>query len=270
MRTKSLFHLSSPPDALIYNPVDVPDPIPGMGRDPHMVVFAGTLTEKKGVLSLVKCWPGVKQAYPEATLHIWGKDGKAEGGGSMRHHLRALLPAAATDSVHFHEHVPLERLLDVFQSAGMAVLPSYAEGFALMPLHAMAAGCPTIYTTRGSGPELIDHRNNGLLVDPDRPAEIAAAILALLRDRDLATRLGEQGRRHVMERFSWPVLRAQNEAFYLRCLEEFRKNGHKSIKRTREASSVAFGHLLDHEREQIPDSMRHARGADSGTVAKPA
>ena len=271
MRTTSLFHLSSTPDALIYNSVDVPDPIPGIERDPHMVVFAGTLTEKKGVLSLVKCWPKVKEAYPEATLHICGKDGKAEGGGSMQHHLRALLPAAATDSVHFHGHVPFERLLDVFQTAGMAVLPSYAEGFALTPLQTMAAGCPTIYTTRGSGPELIDHGNNGLLVDPGRPEEIAGAILALLRDRDLATRLGEKGRRHVTERFSWQVLRAQNEAFYLRCMEQFRKNGYKSIKaRTRDASSVAFGHLLDQEKEQVPDSMRQVHSADSGTVTKPA
>jgi glycosyltransferase involved in cell wall biosynthesis len=91
----------------------------------------------------------------------------------------------------------------------------------------MAAGCPTIYTTRGSGPELIDNGSTGMLVDPDRPDEIARALLALLQDPDLAARLGEKGRRHVEESFSLPVLLARNEDFYGRCLKEFGLHRHK-------------------------------------------
>ena len=145
----------------------------------------------------------------------------------MRDFLASLLPPAIAGSVHFHGHVKLEVLLDAFQSAGMTVLPSYAEGFALTPLHAMAAGCPTIYTTRGSGPELIDNGSTGMLIDPDRPDEIARALLALLQDPDLAARIGEKGRRHVEESFSLPVLLARNEDFYSRCLKEFGLHRHK-------------------------------------------
>ena len=145
----------------------------------------------------------------------------------MRGFLASLLPAAIAGSVHFHGHVRLEELLDAFQTAGMAILPSYAEGFALTPLHAMAAGCTTIYTTRGSGPELIDDGITGILVDPDRPDEIARAILSLLQDPDLAARIGERGRHHVEESFSLPVLLARNEDFYSRCLKEFGLRRHQ-------------------------------------------
>jgi glycosyltransferase involved in cell wall biosynthesis len=179
------------------------------------------------VVSLVRAWPEVIGGWPGASLHIWGKDGQAAGGGSMRDFLASLLPAALGGSVQFHGHVPLGELLTAFQTAGMAVLPSYAEGFALTPLHAMAAGCPTIYTSRGSGPELIEDGATGLLVDPDSPGEIARGILRLLRDTDLARRLGESGRRQVEERFSWPVLLAQNEGFYNRCLQEFGARRHQ-------------------------------------------
>jgi glycosyltransferase involved in cell wall biosynthesis len=216
-----VFGIRQEPDAVIYNPVDLPDHLTGTGRDPNSVFFAGTLAEKKGVVSLVRAWPEVIKGFPGAVLHIWGKDGQAARGGSMREFLASILPPAIAGSVHFHGHVKLEELLDAFQTAGMAILPSYAEGFALTPLHAMAAGCPTIYTKRGSGPELIENGITGLLVDPDRPDEITRAILSLLQDPDLAARLGEKGRRHVEESFSLPVLIAKNEDFYSRCLKEF-------------------------------------------------
>ena len=63
--------------------------------------------------------------------------------------------------------MPLGALVEEFQRARVIVLPSYAEGFSLTPLHAMAAGCPTVYTSRGSGPEVIEDGRDGLLIDPD-------------------------------------------------------------------------------------------------------
>ncbi len=66
------------------------------------------------------------------------------------------------------------------------MFPSYAEAFALAPLEAMAAGCPTVYSQRGSGPELIENNRDGLLVEPDQPGEIAETIIRVLEDNNLA------------------------------------------------------------------------------------
>ncbi len=85
----------------------------------------------------------------------------------------------------------------------MAVFPSYAEAFAIAPLEAMAWGCPTIYSQRGSGPELIRHGDDGWLVDPDQTSDLSQAISRLLKDDVLANRLGTQGRRRIEERFTW-------------------------------------------------------------------
>ena len=220
-KTRELFHLAADVDAVIYNPVEIPGPRPD-AREPRYVMFAGTLTKKKGIVSLVRAWPRVSEESPGAELHIWGKDGQTDEGGSMEQYLRSLIPGGLERSVFFHGHVPLEKLCEVFRTASMAVLPSYAEGFALTPLHAMAAGCPTIYTSRGSGPDLIEHGRTGLLIDPDRPESIAGAIVTLLRDAPLARRLGFEGRSHVERNFSRNVILAQNEAFYRRCADDFR------------------------------------------------
>jgi glycosyltransferase involved in cell wall biosynthesis len=107
--------------------------------------------------------------------------------------------------------------------ATVAVFPSYAEAFAFAPLESMAQGCPTVYSTRGSGTELIRDGQDGILVDPDRPAEIAAAILRLLRDPALARRMGAAGRARVAQEFSLDVLLDRNVTFYRACIDGFRE-----------------------------------------------
>ena len=101
------------------------------------------------------------------------------------------------------------------------MFPSYAEAFAIAPLEAMSAGCPTIYSQRGSGPELIEPGKHGLLIDPTRPTEIAESIIRLLQDDVLSETLGRKGLKRVRDRFSIDRAVELNERFYERCIDEF-------------------------------------------------
>jgi len=232
-RTRGLFGLPRGPGALLYNPVEQCF----QGR-PHAgsrdVVFAGALTPKKGIISLVQAWSRVVEACSAARLHIFGRDVAAPGGGStlaapgggsMLPYLRGQLDDETAKTVLFHGHVAREELLRAYQGARLGVFPSYAEAFALAPLEAMACGCPVIYTRRGPGPELIRDDRDGLLVDPDRPEEIGAAIVRLLADDLAATRLGEAGQARARDHFSLQVLLPQNEAFYASCLDRWKGYG---------------------------------------------
>ena len=78
----------------------------------------------------------------------------------------------------------------------------------------MACACPTIFSQRGSGPELLTHGREGLLVDPDKPEEIGASILRVLQNPAFARQLGEAGRTRIHEAFSIDRLVAQNVSFY--------------------------------------------------------
>jgi glycogen synthase len=207
VRTQRIFGPRRRPVSILFNPVEIPPPAV-RPRDANRVVFAGTLTPKKGVRPLVEAWPAVVAERPAAELHLFGKD---EG---MQSELAALLPDEVRDSVRFHGHVDRERVKSEFQTCRLAVFPSYAEAFSMVPLEAMAQGCPVIYSNRHSGPELIENGRNGLLIDPDRPDEIAGAILRLLRDGEEAARLGSAGRDDVARRFACDVLLARNEEFY--------------------------------------------------------
>jgi glycosyltransferase involved in cell wall biosynthesis len=106
--------------------------------------------------------------------------------------------------------------------ASAAVFPSYAEAFALAPIEAMGSGTPTVYSRRGSGPELIRDGHDGLLVDPDRLEEIAFALVRLLTNDMLARSLGAAGRKRVTETFAPDRLVPANLAFYRQCIAEHR------------------------------------------------
>jgi glycosyltransferase involved in cell wall biosynthesis len=225
-RTEEVLGVPMSSAQVLYNPVEFSGQPQGLAaRHRHRVVFSGTLTPKKGIVSLIKAWPAVVRSVPDAELHVFGKDGRAPSGGSMQEFLGAMLNGERP-SVHFHGHVGREKLFEAYRTAGAAVFPSYAEAFAVAPLESMAVGCPTIATKRGSGPELLDHESEGLLVDPDNPAEIAGSIVRVMRDESFAAKIGENGSARVRSTFTVDRLAAENEEFYQRCIREFaaRKN----------------------------------------------
>jgi glycosyltransferase involved in cell wall biosynthesis len=218
-RSVTLLGLRSVPDAILPNPVTV-DPVPDWdGRYKGMVVFSGTLTAKKGVVQLVDAWNGVIARHPTARLHLFGKDGVAPTGGSMTAFLQARLPGVAASTVIFHGRQPRERVVAALRRAAVGVFPSFAEAFAIAPLESMAAGCPTISSALGSGPELVTDGDDGLTVNPRRPAAIVQAICRLLEDETLARRLGERGRSRVQHQFSIDRLLTANERFFQSCVE---------------------------------------------------
>jgi glycosyltransferase involved in cell wall biosynthesis len=88
-------------------------------------------------------------------------------------------------------------------------------------MEAMAAGCPTIYSRRSSGCELIRHGQDGVLIDPDDTEELAAAIVSMLKDDLLAERLGLAGQQRVRHNFTTQKLMPRLEEFYRQCIQRF-------------------------------------------------
>lgn len=213
-----------PPQTILHNLIEIPRYPSWDARSTHRVVFSGTLNVNKGIMPLVQAWPRVLAAYPHAELHVFGKDGQVPGGGSMQNHLRSQMgDEHVRDSVCFHGHVERPVLFQHLATARAAVFPSYSEGFANAPVEAMACACPTIISSRSSGPEIVREGIDGLMVDPDRLDTIAEAIVQVLADDGLARRLSEAGRRRVEEKFASSLIVGRNETFYRQCLDDFHR-----------------------------------------------
>lgn len=99
-----------------------------------------------------------------------------------------------------------DELARLYGEAAVAVVPSLYEGFSLPAIEAMACGVPVVATTGGALPEVVGaDGETGLLVPPDDPGALAAAIGRLLDDSDLRARIGAAGRARVADRFTWQV-----------------------------------------------------------------
>lgn len=91
---------------------------------------------------------------------------------------------------------------------------NFLQGLPIKMFEYMAAGIPVIASNIPSWREIIEGNECGLSVDPLDPAAIAAAIDYLVLHPELARRMGENGKKAVLERYNWPVQAVKLTDFY--------------------------------------------------------
>ncbi|MBL0942422.1 MAG: glycosyltransferase [Alphaproteobacteria bacterium] len=96
----------------------------------------------------------------------------------------------------------------------LGILSSHQEGFANAILEGMAAGLPMVVTNVGGNAEAVIHNKTGLVVPSQNPSALAAAILKLALDGDLARTFGQAGRLRVQENFALETCVEAYDHFY--------------------------------------------------------
>jgi glycosyltransferase involved in cell wall biosynthesis len=140
-------------------------------------------------------------------------------------------------TLHLERHVTFHgAAADVsgyLAAATLFVQSSLSEGISLALLEAMAAGLPVVATHVGGTPEVVENRITGMLVSPRDPDGLAAAMLTVLGDRELARTMGRWARKRAETSFSVRQMAASYEALYeevsVRPGVETRKECHVSL-----------------------------------------
>jgi len=112
---------------------------------------------------------------------------------------------------------PLEnsKLPALYRTASLAVNTSLVDNFPISLLEAMASGVPIVSTNVGGIPHLVQHEVTALLVPPSQPAALAHAVLRVLDDPVLASRLRSAGLKEV-QGYAWPHVRTKLFGVYAR------------------------------------------------------
>jgi glycosyltransferase involved in cell wall biosynthesis len=159
------------------------------------------LEPQKGVDIGVRALPDIRARHPTAELVVLGE-------GPQRSELVRLATELQVP-VHLLGRVP-----DVaawLRRADVLVHPARWEGFGLALLEAMLASKPIVATNVSSIPEIVADGQTGLLVPPDDPAALAAAVTRVLDEPD---DYGEQGRRRAQSQFSVARMTERTLAVY--------------------------------------------------------
>ena len=143
------------------------------------------LERYKNVHAIADAWRLAAPCIPEASLRIVG-DGRHRGV------VEALVREPPAGSP-WDRRLETPDVVKAFDNAWLLLLASRSEGTPRSCLEALCRGGPSSRSSRGI-PDVVWDGETGLLVDPDRPGEIADALVRILSHRALAERLGAEGK----------------------------------------------------------------------------
>lgn len=166
-------------------------------RDPFTVLCVARQYPRKRINDLLDAFVLVMAREPRARLVVIGD------GPEHPALLKQLQERELQQGVRLLGALPDdEDVRSWYGRASVFCLPSEQEGFGIVFLEAMASGLPVVSTTSAAIPEVVPHGVAGLLVPPRDPAALADALLRLLQDGDLRSRLQEGGLLQA-QHFDW-------------------------------------------------------------------
>ena len=160
--------------------VAIPELVGEPDEPPH-VLYVGRLSREKGILEFLEATEGL----PRVVV----------GDGPLR--------ARVPEAVGF---VPPGELGPWYERAAVVCVPSRREGYGVVAREAMAWGRPVVATAAGGLVDAVEDAATGVVVPIGDTAALRAAVLRLLRSRELRERYGDAGRRHAAASFAFAAV----------------------------------------------------------------
>lgn len=191
----------------------------GLKYDDFMILFIGRLVGVKGVDKLIMALPHILRKIPNAKLVVVGM-------GDLQEYLVNLVRTMRLDDyVKFRfDFVPEEERIAHYAACDVAVFPSLYEPFGIVALEAMSMKRPVVVGGAGvSGMrETVICRGEeqcGFHVDPNNPSDIAWGVTNVLKDQETRRWLGKNGRKRVLEEFTWDIIAEKTAKVYEQILK---------------------------------------------------
>ena len=151
----------------------------------------------KGHRELILEWPKIVATVGDVTLEIVGD-------GNLRPELQQLAEEIGVRKyVKFYGFVTDSELNAAYERATIFAMPSRGEGFGLVYIEAMRHGLPVVASIHDAATEVVLDGRTGLLANLDNPHDLAEKLILLLRNRDLAWRMGNAGQERWQEHFTY-------------------------------------------------------------------
>ena len=171
-----------------------------------MLFFLGRLTWVKGVRNLIQAMPSILREYPKTKLVILGRGEEQKDIDETASRL-----GIKDNVVCRFDFVPEEERILHYAAADVCVFPSVYEPFGIVSLEAMSMAKPVVVGANGTSgmrEQVIPDGNEqcGIHINPFDPDDIAWGIKQVLKSKDKGKQMGINGRKRVIELFSWDVV----------------------------------------------------------------
>lgn len=165
------------------------------------IFFVGRLIEIKGVEDILVALKYLKDKYSLEPRTVIG------GNGPLKEKLISYINTNELKNVELIGYVPDEDLINYYQRAKIALLPSFAkEGVITTMLESSACGTPVITCNCCGMPDFINNGENGILVEPRDTIAMGESIRELLKNNLLRVKLGTNARKKILEGWDWTYI----------------------------------------------------------------
>jgi glycosyltransferase involved in cell wall biosynthesis len=165
------------------------------------VLFLGQTKYRKGWDVLMRAIPHVRSVVPEARFIFAGHTARDQADFDTLADGLGVRDALITPG-----RIAEAEKVRLLRSAWLVTLPARYEGFGIPLVEAMMVGTPVVTTDVPACNEIVQDGETGLVVPPDDPEALGAAIVRLLTKNELSARLGAQGQRHAIATYDGPVI----------------------------------------------------------------
>jgi glycosyltransferase involved in cell wall biosynthesis len=189
----------------------------GLQPDNLNIILLGQVCPRKGADYLLEAMATVQAEMPEVAVYLVGDTSAAEYQDYLKD-LQELIARHRLRNIHFTGW--REDCAEILSLMDLLVLPSMDEGVPKSIIEAMTLGKPVVATRIGGIPELVQEGETGLLVPPRDSANLARAIIALARNKELRQRMGAQAQSIALREYSIQDNIAGMERIYQDLLQE--------------------------------------------------
>jgi glycosyltransferase involved in cell wall biosynthesis len=179
-----------------------------LSSEKHVITNVGALRHVKGQDILLRAFARLRASGLDAQLWLVGDGPKRKQLGDLGCNL------GIADRVTFYGWCSQDRVREILQESTVFAFSSRSEGFGIAALESMATGTPIIASAVGGLPEIVTFPEEGRLVPPGDPEQLAGALREVLRVPETRHRLAQGARRRARD-FRWEHVINQYEDLFL-------------------------------------------------------
>jgi len=177
-----------------------------------VVAFVGRKTAGKGAEHLIEAMELVWKAMPGACLLMAGQQDSAYA-AVLKERLERVRERQAGTIIDIDDFSAAQTA-EIYAACDVLAMPSNTDSFGIVYLEAWASGKPVIACRATPQETIVDHEADGLLVRYGETRELGDAIVRLLSDDGMRSRLGENGRKKVLANYTWDIVAARVREVY--------------------------------------------------------
>lgn len=196
------------PNGVDFQRFSMAKPLPELDDGRPNVLFVGRPEKRKGLGYLIRAYPAIKNAFPDARIVVAG------AGDWNRDRYHGFAQTHGLEDILFLGYQPDEVLPSLYKSAQVFCSPATGgESFGIVLLEAMAAGVPVVASDIEGYRDVVSNGKQGLLVPSRNEEQLAGAICSLLQDGNLRSDMGAAGAAWA-HHFAWPQVAQRILNFY--------------------------------------------------------